>query len=138
VHALSSTYLRRYYPLTRFTALDYFALSTFYEPGSLNERARQQGLEPARIPCAPTPMHQPILPVLMRPTLQRAMALKNVSVLADQGMHTSRVIWVEFCHLTDIGRLSFSMQLKRISDSSPGGSHPSSICSAHASHRSPS
>ena len=44
--------MRRYYPLTRFTALDYFALSTFYEPGSLNERARQQGFEPARIPCA--------------------------------------------------------------------------------------
>ena len=40
----------KYYPLTRFTVLDYFALSTFYEAGSLNERARQQGLDPSRIP----------------------------------------------------------------------------------------
>ena len=49
LNALSSADRHRYYPLTRFTALDYFALSTFYEPGSLNERARQQGLEPARV-----------------------------------------------------------------------------------------
>ena len=42
----------KYYPLTRHTALDYFALSTFYDIGSLNEKARQQGLDPTKIPCA--------------------------------------------------------------------------------------
>ena len=42
----------KYYPLTRATVLDYFALSTFSDPNSLNEKARQQGLEPSQIPCA--------------------------------------------------------------------------------------
>lgn len=36
------------YPLTRATVLDYFALSPFYDRNCLNERAKEQGVEPSR------------------------------------------------------------------------------------------
>lgn len=45
----------KYYHLTRHNALDYFAVSTFNDPNSLNDRARQQGLQPSQVPCALNP-----------------------------------------------------------------------------------
>lgn len=78
-------------PLTRATALDYFALSTFNDPSSLNDRARQQGLHPSQIPCVQSPkyilytLHGPITLETMRsdpkpyPQLARCIHLPECS-----------------------------------------------------------
>lgn len=60
------------YPLTRNTVLDYFALSPFYDRNCLNERAKEQGVEPSRIlydvemtsgwPRQHTPAHSTLAP----------------------------------------------------------------------------
>lgn len=45
----------QFYQLTRLNALEYFSYSTFNDPSSLNDKARQQGLQPSQIPCALNP-----------------------------------------------------------------------------------
>ena len=47
-------WLRYWGPLTRLNALDYFALSTFNDPESLNDKARQQGLNTSQVACVHT------------------------------------------------------------------------------------
>ena len=52
------------FPLNEFTALDYFALSPFYDPASNNEALRRQGLGAGYQRCITqqsTPLHAPEL-----------------------------------------------------------------------------
>ena len=44
----------QFFPLTRLSALDYFALSPFYDRSCNNEQAKLQGLDPSKVSCAPT------------------------------------------------------------------------------------
>lgn len=43
----------QFFPLTRLSALDYFALSPFYDRSCNNEQAKLQGLDPSKVACAP-------------------------------------------------------------------------------------
>ena len=51
----------QFFPLTRLSALDYFALSPFYDRSCNNEQAKLQGLDPSKVACAPPLLYYTVI-----------------------------------------------------------------------------